>query len=334
MCADGRCAAARGLSLSRTLTKGVKNVKWTVRTVMRAVSGAAAGLALSELALGQVVVTASDAVVQASGFITNNLGQSTNNTKGGAHTAFGTLNQSHTNPLSLPAGQQATSSATQMTTIGPDRITGLATTASSITNVPMGLVVGVSQGISQLSVNFTVPGPAAVRGVFADGAVGTASGSALVQVSTADGMAISFNSDDNSNGGNFTGVAFTLPPGDYQLVATASGLTDIQFAGGVPTSAQWRFDLGLSTLPACRVDYDGNFVLNPDDLGDFIRDYFEDVPIPGPGGFAGPCPENGPPYDAGYRMAYTSDGSVQCHPPFSDNVGDFVRDYFEGCEGY
>ncbi len=83
-----------------------------------------------------------------------------------------------------------------------------------------------------------------------------------------------------------------------------------------------------ATLTVCRLDYNCEGVVNPDDIGDFITDYFTDPPIPGPGGYAIPCPENAPPYDAGYKAAYVPGGSGQCIPPFSDNVGDWITAYF------
>ncbi|MFN0010414.1 MAG: hypothetical protein ACKVS8_02090 [Phycisphaerales bacterium] len=96
----------------------------------------------------------------------------------------------------------------------------------------------------------------------------------------------------------------------------------------------------LGTTPAvrstgpyadCRVEYNGDGVLNPDDLGDFITEYFTEPAIAGPGGYATSCPEEPPPYDAGYRCNYTTDGSGQCSPPFPDNLGDYITDYFADC---
>ncbi len=85
--------------------------------------------------------------------------------------------------------------------------------------------------------------------------------------------------------------------------------------------------------PTCRLDYNLDTVVNPDDLGDFITDYYTDPPIPGPEGYAVPCPENDAPYDVGYKAGYTPDGSGQCNSPFPDNLGDFITDYYasEGC---
>ncbi|MFN0010685.1 MAG: hypothetical protein ACKVS8_03475 [Phycisphaerales bacterium] len=78
----------------------------------------------------------------------------------------------------------------------------------------------------------------------------------------------------------------------------------------------------------CPLDYNLDTVMNPDDLGDFITDYFTDPAIPGPGGYAVLCPENEVPYDAGYKAAYVPGLSGQCNPPFPDNLGDFITDYF------
>ena len=82
--------------------------------------------------------------------------------------------------------------------------------------------------------------------------------------------------------------------------------------------------------PACVVDYNADTVVNPDDLGDYITDYFTDPPVPGPGGYAVPCPENDPPYDQGYKAAFVPGGG-QCNLPFSDNLGDYITAYFTGC---
>ncbi|MFN0012516.1 MAG: hypothetical protein ACKVS8_12830 [Phycisphaerales bacterium] len=82
----------------------------------------------------------------------------------------------------------------------------------------------------------------------------------------------------------------------------------------------------------CAADYNRDQILNPDDLGDFITDYYTDPHIPGPGGYAIACPENEPPFDAGYKAGYTPDASGQCNPPFPDNLGDYITDYFgSGC---
>ncbi|MFN0010313.1 MAG: hypothetical protein ACKVS8_01585 [Phycisphaerales bacterium] len=83
--------------------------------------------------------------------------------------------------------------------------------------------------------------------------------------------------------------------------------------------------------PACVVEYNGDGVLNPDDIGDFITDYFTDPPIAGPGGYAIACAGNAPPYAAGYKAAFTVDGSGQCNEPFPDNLGDYITAYFAGC---
>lgn len=308
-------------------------MKFPARMVLQVVGAAAAALALSELALAQVVITSTDALVQASGFITNNLGQSVNNSRGGPTSGFASLNQSFTNPLALPAGQHSTSGATQTATVSGAGIMGTAAVDTSIVNAPGALVLGVAQGISQLSVGFTVPGVRAVRVSFVDGFAGGLNAGSFVQITNAAGD-LYFDSDAVGVAGNFTGGRVTLPPGDYTLVAATSAITDITFANGVAASAQWHFDLRFSTLPPCRVDLDGNYVVNSDDLGDYILDYFREPPVPGPGLFAQPCPGNPPPYDAGYRMNYTVDGSPQCHPPYSDNLGDFILDYFNGCDGY
>ncbi len=81
----------------------------------------------------------------------------------------------------------------------------------------------------------------------------------------------------------------------------------------------------------CVVDYTADGVLNPDDLGDFITDYYSDPPPPGPFGYASPCLGVSPPYHSGYRTGFTGDGSRWCNPPNPDNLGDFITRYFAGC---
>ncbi|MFN0010121.1 MAG: YncE family protein [Phycisphaerales bacterium] len=81
------------------------------------------------------------------------------------------------------------------------------------------------------------------------------------------------------------------------------------------------------------LDYNRDFNINPDDVGDFITDYFTLPPLPGPGGYAIACPENDPPYATGYKAAYISGGSGQCHEPYPDNLGDYITDYFLGACG-
>ncbi len=83
--------------------------------------------------------------------------------------------------------------------------------------------------------------------------------------------------------------------------------------------------------PACPLDYNLDTVVNPDDLGDYITDYFTDPAIPGPGGYATPCPENDPPYQQGYKVNYTLSGEPQCFAPNPDNLGDYITAYYTGC---
>ncbi len=138
--------------------------------------------------------------------------------------------------------------------------------------------------------------------------------------------------------GNWRFHAFTLS--SVGLVPTAN--VKIRFIAD-DTNPQSLLEAGVDDVvvtarvcaftppPACALDYnlDGN--LNPDDLGDFITDYYTSPHIPGPGGYATPCPENAPPYDNGYKANYTMDGSPQCNPPFPDNLGDYITSYYQGC---
>ena len=85
---------------------------------------------------------------------------------------------------------------------------------------------------------------------------------------------------------------------------------------------------GLPCAPTCTLDYNADTVINPDDLGDFITDYFTLPALAGPGGYAVACPGNTPPYDAGYKAGFTVGGAGQCNEPFSDNLGDWITQYF------
>ncbi|MFN0012342.1 MAG: hypothetical protein ACKVS8_11945 [Phycisphaerales bacterium] len=90
--------------------------------------------------------------------------------------------------------------------------------------------------------------------------------------------------------------------------------------------------VNLKTPTGCRVDYNNDGSINPDDIGDFITDYYTDPAVPGPGGYSVPCPLEAPPYDNGWKAAYNSDGSGQCSAPFPDNLGDYITDYYIGCD--
>ncbi|MFN0011041.1 MAG: matrixin family metalloprotease [Phycisphaerales bacterium] len=84
------------------------------------------------------------------------------------------------------------------------------------------------------------------------------------------------------------------------------------------------------TPPAtCYLDYNLDGSVNPDDLGDYITDYYTVPHIPGPGGYAIPCPENDPPYDQGYKVGFVigNEGGI-CNAPNPDNLGDYITDYY------
>lgn len=88
---------------------------------------------------------------------------------------------------------------------------------------------------------------------------------------------------------------------------------------------------GVPCHPVCRLDYNNDQSINPDDIGDYITDYFTAPPIPGPGGYAILCPDNPAPYDQGYKAGYTADAQGSCGEPNPDNLGDWITDYFVGC---
>ncbi len=79
----------------------------------------------------------------------------------------------------------------------------------------------------------------------------------------------------------------------------------------------------------CKLDYNLDGSLNPDDLGDFITDYFTQSPsVAGPAGYAFPCPGQSPPYNVGWKANYTISNEPQCFEPNPDNLGDYITDYF------
>ncbi len=128
----------------------------------------------------------------------------------------------------------------------------------------------------------------------------------------------------DGGGGTSTGGTYTL-----------SGTIGQPDAGPTMTGGNYALTGGFwatgSSAPSCVLDYNLDGVLNPDDLGDFITDYYTSPHIPGPGGYAIPCPGNDPPYDNGYKAAYVPGGGGQCNEPFPDNLGDYITDYYAGC---
>ncbi len=100
----------------------------------------------------------------------------------------------------------------------------------------------------------------------------------------------------------------TLIPGSgflYRLNATTGLAT---FLGS--TNSFWPttgFGLAYANpKPPCRPDYDGNTILNPDDLGDYITDYFTVPPNP--------------------ATDWNGDGTIN-----PDDLGDYITAYYQGC---
>ena len=144
---------------------------------------------------------------------------------------------------------------------------------------------------------------------------------------------------DLTRAGNLAYVQQALAAGRLSLLVATLAPASEQGAGGVSypiinTSRAGEVSprLEVALGAACPLDYNLDTVVNPDDLGDYITDYFTVPPIPGPGGYAVSCPANAPPYNNGYKTAYVPDGGGQCNEPFSDNLGDFITAYFgSGC---
>ncbi|MFN0011241.1 MAG: hypothetical protein ACKVS8_06300 [Phycisphaerales bacterium] len=112
-------------------------------------------------------------------------------------------------------------------------------------------------------------------------------------------------------------------PGGSGLLGEPRSVDFTQIAGD-----QFVILAGTCAPSACTLDYNLDTVVNPDDLGDFITDYYTSPPIPGPEGYAIPCPANDPPYDQGYKAAFVIGGGGQCNEPFPDNLGDWITQYF------
>ncbi|MFN0012385.1 MAG: hypothetical protein ACKVS8_12165 [Phycisphaerales bacterium] len=149
-------------------------------------------------------------------------------------------------------------------------------------------------------------------------------------------------STTNDANGNF-GPAFASPAPSttlqslrYTPVGTTVSTTNAADYGYSAAAAVFTNNAGATftvTAPEepCAVEYNNDGSLNPDDLGDFITDYYTLPHIPGPGGYAISCPGNPPPYDVGYKTGFTTDGSGQCNEPFPDNLGDYITAYYQGC---
>jgi probable HAF family extracellular repeat protein len=144
-----------------------------------------------------------------------------------------------------------------------------------------------------------------------------------------------------ANGGCFTNAQSVS--GDGRTIVGATWARPI----GPPLAARWSF--------TCDIDFNRDFLINLDDLGDFITDYYTLPAIPGGAqpaattyagvdvGFGVPCvnaPDAPPPYSpgvyraSGYRVGYSPDGSNSCPlapgQPFPnlDNLNDFITGYY------
>ena len=95
---------------------------------------------------------------------------------------------------------------------------------------------------------------------------------------------------------------------------------------GLPAS--WL--LTIPSVPTCLMDYNTDGVVDPDDIGDYITDFFAPDQPAGPGGYSKPCPGNSPPYDRGYRADFMPNNAGGCDPPNPDSLGDWLTGYFAG----
>jgi hypothetical protein len=96
-----------------------------------------------------------------------------------------------------------------------------------------------------------------------------------------------------------TGACCLSNGGCLELTSTNCGIIPgSRFAGGGTTCA-------TGCVPPCRPDFDGNGILNPDDLSDYISCYFNP-----------PCGQ----------ADYNADTFVN-----PDDLSDYITDYFQGC---
>jgi len=72
-------------------------------------------------------------------------------------------------------------------------------------------------------------------------------------------------------------------------------------------------------------DFNGDGVVDPDDLADFISAFFFTPPVPGPGGYA-TANECAWPYIAGLKCDFNRDCNVD-----PDDLADFISAFFVGC---
>ena len=133
--------------------------------------------------------------------------------------------------------------------------------------------------------------------------------------------------DDGRISGSSTGTLTINPvsPADFGIYQL--------FASNIAGTATSEIATLVVSSALCTLDYNTDGSLNPDDLGDFITDYYTFPAIPGPGGYAVMCPEVPMPFCQGYKAAFTVDGSGQCFEPNSDNLGDFITGYFDLSNG-
>ena len=152
------------------------------------------------------------------------------------------------------------------------------------------------------------------------------------------------------------------PPGRNELRISYTGTTPAPgpyYITNMGTTAQLLCDLGLTPNPpiagftyrftitdiatgcgSAFLDYNADSVVNPDDIGDFITDYYTYPPIPGPGGYATTCAGAGDaaaPFTVeayrnyGYKADFYKDDNACSATPNSDDLGDYITAYVNFC---
>ena len=138
----------------------------------------------------------------------------------------------------------------------------------------------------------------------------------------------------------------TPAAGPYYITnmgSTAQLLCDIGLATNPPVAGfTYRFTVTdiAAGCGSAFLDYNGDSVVNPDDVGDYITDYYTYPPVAGPGGYATPCAgadDAAPPFGVeayrnyGYKADFYKDDNACSATPIPDDLGDYITAYFNFC---
>lgn len=121
------------------------------------------------------------------------------------------------------------------------------------------------------------------------------------------------------------GPIWTVDPETKQIVRFNADGSLQSNRGYDPAYTLWT----VAICVRCTADYNADGLTNPDDLGDYITDFFAVPPVPGPGGFAvpGSCPLAESPVNVeGLKADINHDCQVN-----TDDLTDYITAYFMGC---